>query len=184
MQRMRIVIPNLVVAGLAACLLAACSAPQSQADAQAQEQSSAEPAPVDPAEVPPPLPEDARSGSGEAPQGKRAAGQENEPLLAYRVVGTEPFWSGEIAGGEAVWTTPEVMAGTRFRVDRFAGNNGLAFTGRMGAETFDVMVTAGRCSDGMSDRSYPYIATVKLGDRQLEGCAWTDRQAFTGPAAP
>lgn len=106
------------------------------------------------------------------------------PAETVYLVGTEPFWSGEIAGGEAVWTTPEVMAGTRFRVDRFAGNNGLAFTGRMGAETFDVMVTAGRCSDGMSDRSYPYIATVKLGDRQLEGCAWTDRQAFTGPAAP
>lgn len=106
------------------------------------------------------------------------------PGDTIHLIGTEPFWSGEIAHGEALWKTPETMAGTRFAVERFAGNNGVSFTGRMGAERFDLMVTPGQCSDGMSDRSYPYMAAVKLGDRQLSGCAWTDRQMFTGPAVP
>ena len=99
------------------------------------------------------------------------------------LTGTEPFWAGEISGDTARYSTPENQQGTAFDVTRFAGNNGLAITGRMDGLPFDLTVTPGRCSDGMSDRSYPYTATLLIGDDQREGCAWTDVQGFDGPAS-
>ncbi len=100
------------------------------------------------------------------------------------LTGTEPFWGGEVAGGKALYTTPEKQDGVRFDVQRFAGNNGLAFTGIFEGRSFDLMVTPGQCSDGMSDRSYPYVATLKFEDEQRNGCAWTDVQGFSGPERP
>lgn len=98
--------------------------------------------------------------------------------------GTEPFWGGEIASGEARYSTPENVDGVTFPVERFAGLNGVSFSGSMGETAFDLMVTPGECSDGMSDRTYPYVATLQLGGEKLMGCAWTDSQPFEGSEAP
>lgn len=122
--------------------------------------------------------------AGEA--GSDAPGEAFDGIAEGEVIyltGTEPFWGGEITGGEALYTTPENQAGTQFEVARFAGNSGLGFTGTLDGATFDLTVTPGDCSDGMSDRTYPYVATLRIGDEQREGCAWTDRQAFDGPVA-
>ena len=100
------------------------------------------------------------------------------------LTGTEPFWGGEITGSKAQYSTPENQDGTMFEVERFAGNNGLAYTGQIDGGNFDLTVTPGDCSDGMSDRSYPFTATLKIGEEQRNGCAWTDRQPFTGPKSP
>ena len=40
------------------------------------------------------------------------------------------------------------------------------------------------CSDGMSDRSYPFTVTLMVMGEQREGCAWTDKQPFSGPQHP
>lgn len=100
------------------------------------------------------------------------------------LTGTEPFWGGEISGSKAEYSTPEYQDGVTFDVERFSGNNGLAFTGQIDGGNFDLMVTPANCSDGMSDRSYPFTATLKVGDEQRNGCAWTNRQPFTGPESP
>lgn len=101
-----------------------------------------------------------------------------------RITGTEPFWGGEITGGQLVWTTPENSAndhgGTRVDVARFAGRGGLGFSGELDGQAIDLMVTPASCSDGMSDRTYPFAVTVTLGAQQLEGCGWTDRQGYSG----
>jgi uncharacterized membrane protein len=47
-----------------------------------------------------------------------------------------------------------------------------------------MMVTPLECSDGMSDRIYPFTVTLKIGDDLRSGCGWTERQRFTGPEAP
>lgn len=98
--------------------------------------------------------------------------------------GTEPFWGITIAQDIATYTTPENAEGTVFEVSRFAGNNGLGFTGRLEGADVTITVTPGECSDGMSDRTYPFTATVAIGEERLAGCGHTDRQPFTGPAAP
>lgn len=100
------------------------------------------------------------------------------------LTGTEPFWGGEIENETALYSTPENQDGTQFPVERFAGNNGLAFTGQMDAARFDLMITPGECSDGMSDRTYPFVATLQLDDEQRNGCAWTNNSPFSGPANP
>lgn len=101
-----------------------------------------------------------------------------------RVLGTEPFWGAEIAGGTVRYSTPENPDGSDVAVTRFAGNSGLGFSGTLAGQRFDLMVTRGACSDGMSDRSYPFHATLMLGEEKREGCAWTDSQPSEGPANP
>lgn len=95
-------------------------------------------------------------------------------------VGTEPFWGGEVAGGSLTWSTPENIDGEVIAVDRFAGRGGLSFTGTLQGAQFDLAITPASCSDGMSDRAYPFALTVQLGGQQLSGCGWTDRQGYTG----
>lgn len=105
-----------------------------------------------------------------------------------RFTGTEPFWGGQIASGTATYSTPETIDGVAFPVERFAGNNGVSFTGTMtgalAGTRFDLMVTPGECSDGMSDRTYPFTASLLVGEERRNGCAWTDSKGFAGPANP
>ena len=100
------------------------------------------------------------------------------------VLGTEPFWGLSIEpdgdGYSATYSSPENIEGTRFAVDRFAGNNGVSYSGTLNGEALSASLTPGDCSDGMSDRTYPYVATVSLGDTTLLGCAYTSDQPFTG----
>lgn len=106
------------------------------------------------------------------------------PDEAITLTGAEPFWTIAIAQGSATFTTPENPAGSVFAVSRFAGNNGLGFTGTLGDQAVAITVTPGQCSDAMSDRAYPFTATIKLGEESLAGCGYTDQQGFTGVAAP
>lgn len=100
------------------------------------------------------------------------------------MTGTEPFWGGTISGTELVYARPENQQGRAIAVRRFAGNNGLGFSGSLDGAPLDLAVTPGACSDGMSDRTYPYTVTLKLGEEQRSGCAWTERTPFTGPENP
>jgi len=106
------------------------------------------------------------------------------PQEAVTMLGTEPFWNLAVTGEEGVWTTPDNQPGTRFALKRFAGNGGLGFSGELGGKPFTATLTPGQCSDGMSDRRFPYVATIALGGETLTGCGYTDSQPYTGPEAP
>lgn len=98
--------------------------------------------------------------------------------------GTEPFWGLEIEpqpqGFTAKYSTPDRPDGEPFAVTRFAGNNGLGFSGQWEGKAAILALTPGQCSDGMSDSIYPYTATLLLGDDTLYGCAHTDLEPITG----
>ena len=96
------------------------------------------------------------------------------------LTGTEPFWSGEIVGRQLTYTTPEDMDGTRVAVSRFAGRGGLSYSGELSGQPLDIAITPAPCSDGMSDRSYPFTVTLQIGEEQRNGCGWSDAQPFTG----
>lgn len=98
--------------------------------------------------------------------------------------GTEPFWGGTATGETLTWSTPENIDGTALAVRRFAGRGGLSFSGTLAESPFDMTVTPGECSDGMSDRTYPFVVTVRLGSETRSGCGWTEARSFTGPRAP
>ena len=119
--------------------------------------------------------------SGEAASGSGMPGsaEDTSPYheiaddAVIRFVGTEPFWGGTVTGDQLTWSTPEIE-GEQIAVTRFAGRGGLNFSGTLTGQQFDLAVTPGQCSDGMSDRTYPFNATVKLGAQQLSGCAWRE----------
>lgn len=123
-------------------------------------------------------------GGADGGDGPAPAFDEIAPQDTVRFSGTEPFWSGEVTGLTARYSTPENVDGTKFAVTRFAGLNGVSFSGQLDGAAFDLMVTPNTCSDGMSDRVYPYAAILRIGDEEREGCAWTDRQPFSGATQP
>ncbi len=100
------------------------------------------------------------------------------------LTGTEPFWGVRIENGEANYANPEHPEGYDFSVTRFAGNNGLGFSGMIDEQAVTIALTPGACSDGMSERTYPYVATIALGEAILRGCGYTSSQPFTGDASP
>lgn len=89
-----------------------------------------------------------------------------------RILGTEPFWGIELTGRELVYSgvdrpeqrAPQPEATVQGTIATFQTR---ASTGT----TFDVTLTATECSDGMSDRTYPLTAMVKVGEETLMGCA-------------
>lgn len=101
-----------------------------------------------------------------------------------KVTGTEPFWGGEVSGGNFTYTTPENIEGSVASVTRFAGRGGLSISGELKGEPLDMMITPAQCSDGMSDRSYPFAVSLKIGEEVRSGCAWSEEHPFTGDEHP
>lgn len=146
-----------------------------------------------------PLSEPSSTGTAAA-QGKRLAPPEPLPMEvedteaeafdgigaeeSVRFTGTEPFWGGKVTGTALTYSTPENQDGADIAVTRFAGRGGVSWSGMYQAAKFVLAVTPGQCSDGMSDRTYPFVATLEVAGEQRSGCAWTERQSFTGPANP
>lgn len=102
--------------------------------------------------------------------------------------GTEPFWSLSIDpvadGYKATYATPEQSEGVKFPLTRFAGNNGLGFSGEADGQSVSLALTPGECSDMMSERIYPYTATLAMGELTLFGCAYTSDEPFIGDENP
>lgn len=89
-----------------------------------------------------------------------------------RALGTEPFWSLEIAPDGLTFTgvdRPEARTANPGPVVQGAAAEWTARAAD-GAE-WRVTLTGADCSDGMSDRTYPLTARLKIGDETLTGCA-------------
>ncbi|HTK72956.1 MAG TPA: hypothetical protein VL331_10720 [Croceibacterium sp.] len=106
------------------------------------------------------------------------------PREVVHFTGTEPFWGGQASDGSLTYSTPDNQPGETITVSRFAGRNGLSYSGDLGGRPFVLAITPGQCSDGMSDRSYPFAVTLKVRGEQRQGCAWTDKHPFTGAQQP
>lgn len=143
---MKLAIPSLSL------LLVACTAPQ----------------PPAPPEPPPPAP---AAPATEAPMGKRAPGQEDaEPLQVFRAFGTEPFWNVNVEDSTLTYSTPEDQQGVAMQGTRRALTDGVEITGSHDGKAFALTVTAGTCSDGMSDNQYMMVSNFRYGDLDLKGC--------------
>jgi uncharacterized membrane protein len=89
-----------------------------------------------------------------------------------RALGTEPFWGVELTGTEIVYAgvdRPEQRAPQPRPVVQ---GTTASFEAETAAGTpISVMLAATECSDGMSDRTYPLSAIVRIGEETLTGCA-------------
>lgn len=84
----------------------------------------------------------------------------------FKLVGTEPFWGLTIKGSQLSLDRlegPDVVAPRTAPV--MEGQSAVWTSG-----TLIVRLTPGACSDGMSDRSYAYTATVRVDGETLNGC--------------
>ena len=101
-----------------------------------------------------------------------------EPLTG---LGTEPFWGVRIHRGFLKLTTPDDEAGRFARIRRAATRRTLTFRGTLRREgPFTVTVRRDpRCSDGMSDRTYPFELTIRFARHTLQGCGWTARRPYS-----
>ena len=109
---------------------------------------------------------------GDAGDERAYAGIAEDAII--NITGTEPFWNGRVEGDRLLYRTPDNMDGMRVPVSRFAGRGGLAFNGTLDGRELDLAITPGSCSDGMSDRIYPFVATLQIGGERREGCAWRE----------
>jgi uncharacterized membrane protein len=94
----------------------------------------------------------------------------NPPL---RVVGTEPFWGARIEGRCVTYSHPEDQDGTRIWTRHSAGpSGGGTWSGELGKRRFELVVRPHPgCSDGMSDRRYPFAAELTVNGERRLGCA-------------
>ncbi|ESQ74458.1 COG3650 family protein [Asticcacaulis sp. AC402] len=83
------------------------------------------------------------------------------------LVGTEPFWSVKVDGATMTYSSPEA-SGKPYPLETTKIVNSKA---ELAGGGLSVTLTAGTCSDGMSDRVYPLTAVVKLDGKTLNGCA-------------
>lgn len=116
------------------------------------------------------------AGNANIPQGNDD-GQPFDQIAPDAIIyltGTEPFWGGALHGDSLTYTVPDNPDGTQITVTRFAGRGGLSFSGEYQGSDFLLALTPGECSDGMSERTYPYIATLRIGDDVRAGCGWSD----------
>ncbi|MGE3690121.1 MAG: COG3650 family protein [Novosphingobium sp.] len=104
---------------------------------------------------------------------------------AVHMTGTEPFWSADIHGRRMVLAWPENEKGVAVRVARRQIGNRLVFAGTlirhphfMSAGRFTITLVRASCSDGMSDRTFPYDVTIASGGTRTTGCAYTARRPY------
>lgn len=89
-----------------------------------------------------------------------------------RALGTEPFWSVELTGTEMVYTTPDLPEQRAPQSSPVVqGTTAIWESETADGTALGVTLVATECSDGMSDRTYPLTAMVKVGELELTGCA-------------
>ena len=100
--------------------------------------------------------------------------------LPIRALGTEPFWAFDIDSASLRFTTPDNQEGIHFPpVAQTVDADTMVWAGATERAAFVVRIWREQCSDGMSDRVYPYAARVRVDTTTYRGCA--DARARISP---
>jgi uncharacterized membrane protein len=92
--------------------------------------------------------------------------------LDVKALGTEPFWAAEVDGRCVTYKTPENQEGVRVWAQVMEGTDKIVWNGAMDNREFQLVVKrAAACSDGMSDRTYPMEAVLRVRGETRRGCA-------------
>lgn len=89
----------------------------------------------------------------------------------YALNGTEPFWGGTVAGTRIRYMIPENQFGTLVETSAAYAPDRETYSGTLGGRPFVLTLTAGPCSNGMSDHVYAFTATLEVGGETRRGCA-------------
>lgn len=108
---------------------------------------------------------------GETNAAAPAAPPAAHPAARYRFTGTEPFWGGTIDGSTILYRTPEDQSGKTVAATVTKQGAATRYSGTLDGQPFVLTLTAGTCSDGMSDTVYPLNAALTVHGEQRQGCA-------------
>ena len=84
---------------------------------------------------------------------------------SYRALGTEPFWSVNIDGGQLRYSTPDGNFSDTLLSAEETGDGRIYRSRR-----FMLQTSLQECSDGMSDRRYRDTVRATVDGNRLEGC--------------
>lgn len=126
--------------------------------------------------------------SRQSPDSTVTAAPIDSPMIAIaaeplRALGTEPFWALDVDTFGLRFITPDDTSGIRF--PPVAANvvaDTVIWSGQTEGASIEVHVWAEKCSDGMSDREYPYASRVTIAGTTYRGCA--DRRRVIAPPGP
>lgn len=147
----------------ASAALAACGAPETpRRDAPAEPAAPAESA----------SPGAAATTVDPAPPSTAGAGTAASFPLTFRALGTEPFWAVHVNDATLRFMTPEDQEGTVVPFTRApAADDEVALDAMLKGRELHLLGRIAECSDGMSDRVYPYTITLTLDGETMNGCA-------------
>ena len=100
--------------------------------------------------------------------------QDGRPLqiTPIRAIGTEPFWGARIDGRCVEYSHMEDPKGTRLWTRYIRNEATEVWSGSLNGKLFELKLRNEQgCSDGMSDKHYPYVVELKLGTELRQGCA-------------
>jgi len=102
--------------------------------------------------------------------------QNNTKIDEFNSVGTEPFWNVTVSKSGIVYSSPNAKKQTFPYVTpiKAAGRTAdIVRVYRLQGKPNSMLIIKkeSSCSDGMSDKEYPYSATFILNNTVLEGCA-------------
>jgi uncharacterized membrane protein len=89
----------------------------------------------------------------------------------YAFNGTEPFWGGSLIGTTIRYMIPEDQFGDVVETEAAYAADRETYSGRYRGRPFVLSLVRGPCSDGMSDRSYAFAATLQVLGETRRGCA-------------
>lgn len=144
---------------LAALLLSACTSGEPPAPAASESTI---------AETPAPSPTDTAADDPFVPD---AAEDEPGFPTSFRALGTEPFWALHVSDGRMRYTTPEDQEGKSVPYTREeTGPGQVSLTATLDGQSLVLSGQIAPCSDGMSDREYPFTVELKIGAEIRHGC--------------
>lgn len=131
-------------------------------------------------------PADAPPAAAQAP-GEPQPTTSVDPAAPFRqdfaLLGTEPFWRLDVKGQTLVLTRPDSPPLTATGAVLAASSGKAVWTAESATPPVVASLSAETCSDGMSDRVYPYKAEVKVGDLVLTGCGISAEELAKAPPA-
>ena len=154
-------------------LLSACSAPQTPSN----DGNAANIPPEQPvAAVPEPASNETQTEQGNQPPKSHPCLRQDGEAVTHKLkaLGTEPFWAAEVDGRCITYKTPEDQAGTRVWTHVDTGPQGPVWNGALRGRQFQLIVKPAPppgCSDGMSDKTYPMDAELRVDGEIRKGCA-------------
>ena len=89
-----------------------------------------------------------------------------------KALGTEPFWAAEVDGRCVTYSTPDDQKGTRVWAKVAGISPTMVWDGALRGKQFQLTITPKEdCSDGMSDKTYPMEAVLRVDGETRHGCA-------------